>query len=139
MQAESRQRLAAPYMWAVVCLGGAVCFFSFFRLSTLQLDLRFLLLVLITFGIGSRITIQIPRFRSEISISDTFLLLTMMLYGGEAAIFLAAAEAALSSSRFGTKPLTYLFNAAVMSVSTFCTVWALRLTCGSIEQLSLGD
>ncbi|MBD0372924.1 MAG: hypothetical protein ICV60_18920, partial [Pyrinomonadaceae bacterium] len=139
MQAADRQRLAMPYMWAVVCLGAFICLFSLFRIPVLNLDLRFLLLALITFGIGSRVTIGIPRFKSEISISDTFILLTMLLYGGEAAILLAAVEASLSSARFSKRPVTYLFNAAVMTVSTFCTVWALRFSFGSIEALSRGE
>ncbi|HEY0320147.1 MAG TPA: response regulator [Pyrinomonadaceae bacterium] len=139
MQAADRQRLAMPYMWAVACLGALICIFSLFRVSYAALDLRFLLLALITFGIGSRITIGIPRFKSEISISDTFILLTMLLYGGEAAIILAAAEACLSSTRFGKRLITYLFNAAVMTVATFCTVWALRFTFGSIEDLTRGE
>jgi hypothetical protein len=139
MQAADRQRFAMPYIWAVVCLGALICIFSLFRLPVLSLDLRFLLLALITVGIGSRITIGIPRFKSEISISDTFILLTMLLYGGEAAILLAGVEAALSSTRFSKRLTTYLFNAAVMTVSTFCTVWALRLSFGSIEELTRGQ
>ena len=139
MQAASRQRLAMPYMWAVVCLGACICILSIFRMHYAELDLRFLLLALITFGIGSRVTIGIPRFKSEISISDTFILLTMLLYGGEAAILLAAVEACLSSTRFGKRLITYLFNAAVMTVSTACTVWTLRLSIGSIEQLTRGE
>ena len=57
MQASSRQRLAMPYIWAAVCLSVPVCLFSLFRLPYSQLDLRFLLLALITFGIGSHITL----------------------------------------------------------------------------------
>ncbi len=139
MQALSRQRIATPYMWAVVCLGMVVACFSLYLLPFAQLDLKFLLLALITAGIGSRISISIPRFKSEISVSDTFILLTMMLYGGEAAILLAAVEAALSSMRFGKKLITYLFNAAVMALSTFLTVWALRLIFGPIYVLTRSD
>ncbi|HKS26322.1 MAG TPA: ATP-binding protein, partial [Pyrinomonadaceae bacterium] len=139
MQSADRQSMAVPYMWAVVCLGASACVFSIIRLPVASLDLRFLLLALITFGIGSRITIEIPRFKSEISISDTFILLTMLLYGGEAAILLAAAEAVLSSLRFGKRLVTFLFNAAVMTAATFCTVWLLRLSFGPIEELTNGQ
>ena len=139
MKDLNRQRIATPYMWTVVSLGTVICAFSIFRLNLAVIDLRFVLLTIITICIGARITISIPRFKSEISISDTFILLTMLLYGGEAAIILAVIEAALSSARFSKRPLTYFFNSAVMAVSTFLTVWALRLVFGSIEGLVPGQ
>jgi signal transduction histidine kinase len=135
MKDSNRQQLAAPYMWTIVCFGAAVCALSFFRLNLALIDLRFVLLTVITVCVGARITISIPRFKSEISISDTFILLTMLLYGGEAAILLAVIEAALSSARFSKRPITYLFNSAVMAVSTFLTVLALRLAFGPIRHL----
>jgi signal transduction histidine kinase len=139
MKDLNRQRIATPYMWAVVCLGAAALIFSLFRLNLAVIDLRFVLLTAITVCIGSRITISIPRFKSEISISDTFILLTMLLYGGEPAIILAVIEAALSSARFSKRPVTYLFNSAVMALSTFSTVWALRFAFGPIEHLTSGE
>src|SRR3954462_7138376 len=119
MKDLNRQRIATPYMWGVACMGAATLAFSLFRLNLGVIDLRFVLLTAITVGIGSRITISIPRFKSEISISDTFILLTMLLYGGEPAILLATVEAALSSARFSKRRVTYFFNSAVMALSTF--------------------
>ena len=139
MKDLNRQPIAAPYMWAIVCVGAVALAFSLLRLNLGVVDLRFVLLTAITVCIGSRITISIPRFKSEISISDTFTLLTMLLYGGEPAILLAVVEAALSSARFSKRPLTYLFNSAVMGLSTFSTVWALRFAFGPIEHLVRGE
>lgn len=125
-------------MWAVTIFGSAVFVFSGFNVPLSQIDIRFLFLAIITICIGSRITIQIPRVKGHISVSDTFIFLTILLFGGEAAILLSAIEALCSSMRFSKKRLTIAFNAATAAASTFITVWALRLTFGSITDLRGG-
>jgi PAS domain S-box-containing protein len=93
-----------------------------------KVDLQFLFLVCCTIGLGSRITVQIPRVKSHISVSDTFIFLTLLLYGGELAIPLAAMEAAVSSWRFCSRKITVFFNAGAMAVSTTAVVLALTLS-----------
>src|SRR5918912_688815 len=77
----------------------------------------------------------IARVKSHISVSDTFILLTILLFGGDSGILLAALDAFIISRRTTVKTLTRAFNVAVFVCSTFLTVWALRLTFGSIPQL----
>ncbi|MFN2452689.1 MAG: putative bifunctional diguanylate cyclase/phosphodiesterase [Pyrinomonadaceae bacterium] len=135
----SKQRLTEPYMRLIVAAGAAVCLFSAFYLPVASLDSRFLLFAFITITIGSRIGIQIPRVKAEITVSDTFIFLTLLLYGGEAAILVAAAEAFCSSLRFSKKWMTRFFNASLLACSTFITVWTLRACFGSVERLTEGD
>ena len=137
--AMSKQPFTRPYMWLIISCGTVASAFSAYQLSPASLDLRFLMLALITLGLGSRLSIQIPQLSSHISVSDTLIFLTMLLYGGEAAILLAAAEALCSSLRFSKKAMTIMFNSAVMACSTFVTVWTLRLCFGSIVELPHGD
>jgi diguanylate cyclase (GGDEF)-like protein/PAS domain S-box-containing protein len=92
-----------------------------------QFDLLFLLLVCFTIGLGSQITVQIPRVKSHIAVSDTFIFFTLLAYGGDFAIALAAFEAFASSWRFCKKKTTVLFNAATMAVSTTAVVSVLKL------------
>ena len=125
-------------MWLAIAFGTVSVLFSAYHLPVSQRDLRFLLLTLITLGIGSRITIQIPRVKGHISVSDTFVFLAMLLFGGEAAVLLAAAEALCSSSRFSKKVRTVLFNTAVMAFSYFFTAWVLHFIFGSIVELASG-
>jgi len=136
MSSTAHQPLAKSYMQAVIALGAVACFFTLQNFSPTNLDLRFVLLALITLTLGSRIVVQIPRVKGQISVSDTFILLTMLLYDGEAAILLAAADALLSSVSITKKKLTVAFNTAVFVCSTFITVWSLRLCFGSIRELS---
>ena len=120
------------YTWLVIAAGALAIGFSAYRLPVARLDSRFLLLALVTLGLGSRITMQIPRVNARISLSDTFIFVTILLFGGEAAILLAAAEALCGSVGFAKKRVTVLFNTSVMACSTFMTVWVLRLGFGTL-------
>jgi diguanylate cyclase (GGDEF)-like protein/PAS domain S-box-containing protein len=139
MESTARQRLAQPYMSSIVAAGALVCLLCAGRLSIAQLNLRFLLLALLTVGIGSRLGVKIPRTKGEITVSDSLIFLTMMLFDGEVAVLLAAAEALCTSFRFTRKKLYLFFNASVMASSTFVTVWVLRLVFGPLTKLDDGD
>src|SRR5882762_1170487 len=133
----SRQHFIKPYMRLIVALGAAVFLFSAYYLPVSRLDLRFLFLALITIGVGSSLTIQIPRLSSHSSVSDTFIFLPMLLYGGEPAILLAAVVALCESLRFSKKPMTILFNSSVTACSTFLTVWTLRVCFAPVPIIDL--
>ena len=101
-----------------------------------RIDLRFLLLVTMTLTIGSRVSIQIPRVCGHISVSDTFIFLTVLIFGGEAGVMLAALDALLTSLRIAKKVRTHIFNAATMAFSTFVTVECVRYLFGDIVALT---
>ena len=101
-----------------------------------RIDLRFLLLAAMTLTIGSRVSIQIPRVCGHISVSDTFIFLTILLFGGDAGIVLATLDGLLTSLRISRKTSTRLFNAAIMAFSTFVTVECVRYLFGDIVALT---
>ena len=121
-------------MWLVAAAGVATVAFSVYSLPVGQVDRRFMILGLAML-IGSRVTIEIPSAKGHISVSDTFVFLTLLLFGGEAAVMLAATEALSSSHRFSKKPIVALFNAGVMAVSTGITAVVVTLAFGSPTQL----
>src|SRR5438034_11279992 len=123
-------RLNQIFVSIVIAAGAVVVALSGAHLYWGHIDVRFLLLALATVLIGPRLSIQIPRVKAHISVSDTFVFLSLLLFGGEAAILLATAEALCASLRIGCRVRTYLFNAAVMACATFLTVWTLRLLFG---------
>jgi diguanylate cyclase (GGDEF)-like protein/PAS domain S-box-containing protein len=125
-------------MWAIIALGSVAFFLSGINVSVASVDIRFLFLTIITLCVGSRITIQIPSAKEHISVSDTFIFLTILLIGGDLAILLSAAEALCSSLRFNKKYLSIFFNTATAAFSTFLSVWVLRLSLGSIVDLRAG-
>ena len=122
-----KQKIRTAYLFSVALLGAAVTALCAYRLPVAQLDSKFIALALITILVSSRITIKIPGARGEISVSDTFVFLGILLFGTEAAVLLAAAEAFCSSIRFSKKPRVLFFNAGVMSVATFITSSTLQI------------
>jgi diguanylate cyclase (GGDEF)-like protein/PAS domain S-box-containing protein len=114
-------------MFSVALIGVAVTLFCAWHLPFAQLDAKFAALTLITVLIGSRITIKIPGARGQIAVSDTFIFLAILLFGIEAAVVLAAAEAFCSSVRFSKKVTVLFFNAGVMALSTFVTAFTFYL------------
>lgn len=115
-----------------------MCVLSVYRLDTSKIDIQFLLLAFVTFVCGSRIGIQIPHVKAEITVSDTFVFLILLLYGGEAAVLVAAVEALCSSMRFASKWVTRLFNSALLASSTFATAWILQLCFGPVKLMGRG-
>lgn len=113
---------------AAVIVAGIICvLWAFANISVAQLDIYLLGLVIFTIAVGSRITVKIPRFKAHISVSDIFIFLALLLYGGEIAVILAALEATASAWRFCNRKITVFFNAAAMAVSTSAVVIVLKL------------
>jgi signal transduction histidine kinase/ActR/RegA family two-component response regulator len=131
-----RQRFVAPYMWGVIAAGATIFLYSLYRLPLVRLDLPFLILALLVVAVSSSVVIKIPLVSGGITVSDTFIFLTMLLYGGEAAVLLAVSDGLCASLRISRKPRTILFNSAAMACSTFITVWTLRTGFGSIIELT---
>jgi signal transduction histidine kinase/CheY-like chemotaxis protein len=119
-------------MWAVVALGTGAMAFSAWTLPVARLDLRFLLLGVLV-CISSHVAVRIPRVSGRITVSDTLIFLTLLLYGGAAAVLLSALEGVYASLRISRKPVTILFNAAVLALSTFLTASALRALFGAAD------
>jgi diguanylate cyclase (GGDEF)-like protein/PAS domain S-box-containing protein len=127
-----KARLNQPFMWLVIAAGAAVSVWSALNFDRGQMDVRFVLLASVTIIFGSRIGVQIPRVKSEITVSDTFVFLVLLLYAGPPAVLLAGAEAFCSSMRFAGKWRTRFFNASLLALSTFVTASVLRLAFGPI-------
>ena len=116
-----KQKLRKWYLFSVALIGAAVTAFCVYRMPFALLGSKFAALALITLLVGSQITIKIPGTRGQIAVSDTFIFLAILLFGVEAAVVLAAAEAFCSSVRFSKKASVLFFNAGVMALSTFIT------------------
>jgi signal transduction histidine kinase/CheY-like chemotaxis protein len=131
-----RKRLAKLYLWLVVTLGFSAVLLSAYRFPVAKLDLQLGLLALLTVVVTSRIRIGIPRLTSEISVSDTLIFLILLLYGGEAAVLVATADALAQTSRFGKKLKTFLFNAAMLACATFLAGEVVRYSFQHVANLN---
>jgi diguanylate cyclase (GGDEF)-like protein len=139
------QRYADPYRWLIVALGTAAVIWSAFWLPTPRLDIRFLVLAAVMMLVSSYFSVQIPRVNTNITVSDTFIFLVLLLYGGLAGILLAAVEGLCSGLRVskGLRPykkvLIVAFNAAMMAGSTLITVAVMRYAFGPMSDLRSHD
>src|SRR5437762_1085043 len=118
-----RHRFFKPFLVLVVAAGAAAMIFSPTRTSMQQLDWRFLLLLIAMAAVASRLSIPIPHVKGEVTVGDTLIFLTMLLYDGEAAVLMAAMDGLSSSLYVSKKVRVWLFNSAQMSASTLLTVW----------------
>ncbi len=116
-----RERLSKLFLGLVVTAGTSAVLISAYRLPVAKFDLQLGLLALLTVSVTSRIRIGIPRLTSEIGVSDTLIFLILLLYGGEAAVLVATADAIIQTSRYGRKLKTFFFNGAMLATSTFLT------------------
>ena len=115
-------KLTIGYMFAVLAIGLACVTLAAVNIPLEKLDPYLLVVAASTIGLGSWATVKIPRIKTHIAVSDIFIFLTLLLYGGEIAIVLAAIEAFFTSWRFCTKKITILFNVAAMALSTSVVV-----------------
>lgn len=121
-------------MWSVVFIGALASSWAVLNLATSPIDLSYILLSAMTVIISSQLAVRIPRVGTNITVSDTFIFLAILLYGGPPAVLLAAAEGLSSGFRAGKKSITVLFNSAVMACATFITVSIVELTFGGLRQ-----
>jgi diguanylate cyclase (GGDEF)-like protein len=140
-----RRSYANAYRWLIVVLGVIALAFSAFRLAMPRLDLRFLVLATVMMLVSSYFSVQIPRVNTNVTVSDTFIFLVLLLYGGLAGILLAAAEGLCSGIRVskglrpGKKALIVAFNASMMACSTLLTVGIMRYAFGPLTELRSHD
>ena len=133
--ALARQRLTDLYMWPLTAAGALVCVFAAYRLPVAKIDVYFLLLVLTTLIVGSRVAIRIPRINTNITVDDTFVFIALLLYGGEAATLLGAISGTCSALHFNKKPRTVLFAGASLACAVFITSSVLTFVLGSTTEL----
>ncbi len=112
-------------MWSLVVFGSAIVFGAIYQFPFDRLDLRFTLLSMMVVA-SSLVAVRIPRVSGRITVADTFIFLTMLLYGGAAAILMSALEGVCTTLLISKRPRTILFNSAILATSTFITVTVLN-------------
>jgi signal transduction histidine kinase/ActR/RegA family two-component response regulator len=117
----------------MVAVGGLVLLYSLVLLHGQHLDWPFLFLAGLTITVASRLSIKIPRVDGEITVSDTIIFLTLLLYGAQAGIVVAALDGLGSSLHVSRKARVMLFNTAQMICSTFLTTLVLHAGFGPIR------
>ena len=131
----TKNKFFGPFLWVVTGTGCFALLYSMSRINLSLVDSRFAILVTMALLLTSRITVPIPRFSSQISVSDTLVFLVLLLYGAPAAIIVGAVEAFLSSLRFSRKPYVVTFNWASAALSILITSSVMEALFGDVVAL----
>src|ERR1041384_1506746 len=107
----NRKTFFKPFWFLVVAAGAASLAFALTHVNYGQLDWRFVLLLVGMATVASRLSISIPHVKGEVTVGDTLIFLTMLLYDGEAAVIIAAVDGISSSLYVSKKARVCLFNA----------------------------
>jgi uncharacterized membrane protein len=124
-----------PFLWVVIVSGSLAFVYSAVQIDFRQFDSHFAVLVAMALLLTSRITIPLPRFSSQISVSDTFVFLVLLLYGGPAAVVMGALEALVSSLRFSRRRAIVAFNFGSSAISILITSSVMKLIFGNVRDL----
>lgn len=135
MDGAKKKWLFRYYAWAFIFMGALVLLFSLRQLEWRQLDLRYVLIAVITIGIGAHLNVKIPRVKVWVSVSDAFIFLSFLLFGGPATIWLAAMEAFYSSFKHNKTKFFHYYNAGIMACSWGITSYVLQQSFGPTAEL----
>ena len=126
----NRERLSVTAKGTVILLGAVSLALAVAELSPSILSVGFLLITLFSTILAPRMSLALPRSRFAISFSDAAVFLTFLLFGGPAAILMAALESAsnciyLRSKGFFFGKLMIPTNVAinVVSISVTYLLW----------------
>ena len=129
-----RDSFGYVYMWSLVTAGAVIVLASLYALPFRTLDAGFIFLCLSVMA-SSLVAIKIPKVSGRITVADTFVFLTLLLYGGAAAILVSALEGVAATLIISKRPRTILFNSAILATSTSFTVLLVNLLAGSPREV----
>jgi diguanylate cyclase (GGDEF)-like protein/PAS domain S-box-containing protein len=129
------QRSFQVFVNFIIVVGTLVFVLCAAHLATNHLNWHFLVLLALMAGLAARLSISIPYVKGEVTVGDTLIFLTMLLYGSAAAVVIAAVDGLISSCYVSKKPRVLLFNSAQMAFSTFVTAATVQYFFGPPNQI----
>lgn len=126
----NKEQLYTRFKVGMIVLGAVCVSFALFRLPWEAFTLGYLLVLAFSMFVAPRMSLTLPRSKFAISFADAFIFLTFLIYGGKAAILVAALEMLalcfyLRSTGFPFGRLMIPTNVSISAVSTTVTyfVW----------------
>jgi diguanylate cyclase (GGDEF)-like protein/putative nucleotidyltransferase with HDIG domain len=107
------------FMNLVSAAGMGLFGYAVFVVATGEITLEWILLGLVTTLVVGRTIIAIPKTESTVTLDDTFIYVSVLLYGVWPSVVLAGVNAVLCSLRYPNRKRVAPFNAATMSLSVF--------------------
>ena len=128
---ERSKDIASLFTMTVTVVGLVVFAYSAFALAFQTITFEWVLLGVVTLLFVSRVDAGITRAGTPITLSETFIYVTALLYGTHAAVVLAGLEIAARSVGSKDRRPTLLFNSAAMSLSIFVSSTAVTFAFGA--------
>ncbi|HLM60485.1 MAG TPA: bifunctional diguanylate cyclase/phosphodiesterase [Pyrinomonadaceae bacterium] len=141
---EKKERNINIFSIVLLPLGVLAFVSAVFSFPVEKISITLIALSVLTIFFSSYLKIQLPRTKIHLTVSETLIFFSLLYYGGEVAVLLAAFEslyASLSMRREGLnlKIKTIAINIAVSVVSTFASAWAIKKVFSSPESVLSGD
>jgi diguanylate cyclase (GGDEF)-like protein/putative nucleotidyltransferase with HDIG domain len=127
---------SSRFMSAVSAAGLCVFVYALFVVVTGSPSLEWILLSLVTTLVVSRTSVRIPKTESTVTLDDTFIYLSFLLYGVWPSVVLAGVNAIVCSLRYSNRKRVATFNAGVMSLSVFLSGWVVTEAFGNPAALA---
>ncbi len=135
---ERKERTINLYLLLILPFGLASIAWAitWFRRETF--DARLVILALAMIFLNSFLRIQLPRNNVPPTISKALIMMSMLIYGAEIAVFLAVCETAYTSVHFRHKgvpirPRIVIFNMMIAGITVFAADRAVRVVFGSAK------
>jgi len=133
---ERSKDVASLFLITVSVVGLMIFAYAGCALAFRPINFEWILLSLVTILMVSRIDIGIHKGRSAVTLSDTFIFISMLLYGTHASVVLAGLDAAVCALLFKERRRMILFNGAAMSISIFAASSTVTLMFGELRPLA---
>lgn len=137
--------LGRAYVLSVSAVGLAIAAHSLAQLLVQQVSVQWLILAALTLLTGS-FTVRIPKINARLSVSDTFVFASVLLFGPAAGTITVLLDALIISLRLKhpfREPFRVIFNVSLAALSTWVAAQVFFLVSGiqpySIEPTPLGQ
>ena len=136
MEIAEGQRYPRQFVQALVALGAAAVLLMLLRLPLAQFSFPLFLVALLATHLSARFDAPLERAGWSFPFAQSFALLTMFVFDGEAAVVVAAAVALGAALPEGRDALAAASRAGLAALSTFLAVWTLRVASGPVPELA---
>jgi len=124
------------FMNLVSAAGLGLFVYAVFAVVTGGVSLDWVLLSLVTTLVVGRTIIAIPKTESTVTLDDTFIYVSVLLYGVWPSVALAGVNAVLCSLRYPNRKRVVPFNAGAMSLSVFISSSLMTFVFGGPHELA---
>jgi diguanylate cyclase (GGDEF)-like protein len=142
---ENREKFINLYPLVLMPAGLAAVVWAVYGFPVEKVNGGLIALSIVTIFFSSYLRIQLPRTKIHLTVSDSLIILSYLLYGGQVAVLLAVLETGFTSLVLRRQGLTIrartiLLNTVIAAICVFATAMLVNYLFGSAESVvALGD